>query len=526
MRLRHPLTGGLYEALQDGLVRVEERGRLGVFHADGRWHSGELQEADPHLLQWVGGPRAGGAQVATRSGSAPPAAPRSARSAAPAPEARSPGLSYQELLDADTRPVPAALREQSSPELPVVRVPIERYVSRAFHDLEVDRLWRRVWQMACREEEIPEVGDHAVYDIAEDSYLVVRSAPGVIRAFANACLHRGRLLREEGGRVEEIRCPFHGWTWNLDGTLKRIPCRWDFPHVERDAYRLPEARVGTWGGFVFLNPDPAAEPLERFLGDLPRHFERWPLERRFTEARVAKRLPCNWKVAQEAFMEAYHVVATHPQLLPGIGDANSQYDAWGSFSRAITANVTPSPHLAWEPTEQDMLDAMTSRDLDDEPAVRVPDGMTARQTLAMGMRLQLRDLVEGADELTDAELGDSFYYTLFPNFHPWGAYNRIVYRFRPWRSDPDHCVMEVSYLAPFRGERPKPAPVHWLGDDEDWTKAPELGFLTRVFNQDTFNLGRVQRGLHAARHHEVTFARYQETKIRHFHSLLERQLGL
>jgi phenylpropionate dioxygenase-like ring-hydroxylating dioxygenase large terminal subunit len=286
--------------------------------------------------------------------------------------------------------------------------------------------------------------------------------------------------------------------------------------------RLPEAKVGTWGGFVFVNMDPDCAPLAEHLGELPRHFERWPLADRYKEAHVAKVLGCNWKVAQEAFMEAYHVVATHPQLLPGIGDANSQYDVWGNFSRAITANMTPSPHLGWAPSEQDMLDSMLTRSLDAEPALRVPEGMTARQTLAMVARMQLQGAVGGANDLTDAELADSFYYTLFPNFHPWGAYNRIVYRFRPYRNDPDRSIMEVIYLAPFRGRRPKPAPVHWLGEDEDWTHAPELGFLARVFNQDTFNLAKVQRGLHAARHSHVTFARYQETKIRHFHTLLGR----
>jgi len=85
--------------------------------------------------------------------------------------------------------------------------------------------------------------------------------------------------------------------------------------------------------------------------------------------------------------------------------------------------------------------------------------------------------VPSVQDLTDAELADSFYYTVFPNFHPWGAYNRIVYRFRPAGNDPDHCIMEVIYLAPFRGRRPPPAPVHWLGDHEDWTQAPELGNL-------------------------------------------------
>lgn len=438
-----------------------------------------------------------------------------------APPAQSPGLSYQQLLDADSRPVPAILRERSWRDVGPVRVPIERYTARAWHDVEVETLWRRVWQMACREEEIPEVGDHVLYEIADHSLIVIRSAPGEIRAFHNTCLHRGRALRDGDGHASVLRCPFHGWAWKLDGTLASVPCRWDFQHVDPAAYRLPEARVGTWGGFVFVNLDPACAPLADHLGDLPRHFEAWPLERRTKEAHVAKVLPCNWKVAQEAFMEAYHVAATHPQLLPGIGDANSQYDVWPTFSRAITANMTPSPHLGWQPTEQEQLDSMLSRSLDAEPLVRVAEGATARRTLASMSRAQLAHVVAGAQDLSDAELADSFYYTLFPNLHPWGAYNRITYRFRPWRNDPDRCVMEVMVLAPYGGEKPKPAPVHWLADDEDWTCAPELGFLARVFNQDTANLGRVQAGLRAARHSHVTFATYQETKIRHFHALLD-----
>jgi phenylpropionate dioxygenase-like ring-hydroxylating dioxygenase large terminal subunit len=441
--------------------------------------------------------------------------------AAPA-EARSPGLTYQQLLDSDTRPVPEVLRWQSARALPAVRVPIERYTSRAFHALEVEKVWKKVWQMACREEEIPAVGDHTVYTIADLSVLIVRGADERIRAFPNACLHRGRQLCDGPGRAESLRCPFHGWTWSLEGSLKAIPARWDFPHVTRERYALPELRVGTWGGFVFVNFDANAAPLEAHLGELPRHFERWPLEKRYKEAHVAKRLACNWKVAQEAFMEAYHVVATHPQMLPGIGDANSQYDAWDTFSRAITPNMTPSPHLRWQPSEQDMLDSMFSRSVDAEPALRVPEDMTARQLLAQLTRMQLQAAVPSVQELTDAELADSFYYTVFPNFHPWGAYNRLVYRFRPDGNDPDHCIMEVIYLAPYRGRRPPPAPVHWLGDDEDWTRAPELGFLTRVFNQDTRNLPNVQKGLHSAQHTHVTFGAYQETKLRHFHALLER----
>ncbi len=444
---------------------------------------------------------------------------------APNQGARSEGLSYQQLLDTDARPVPEVLRWQSARELPTARVPIERYTSRAFHDLEVERVWKKVWQFACREEEIPEVGDHTLYRIADIEVLIVRASATEIRAYRNTCLHRGRAIKDCAGRSQELRCPFHGWSWNLDGSLKTVPARWDFPHVKREEFHLPEVRVGSWGGYVFINLDPEAVALETYLGELPKHFARWPHEKRYVEAHVAKIIRCNWKVCQEAFMEAYHVIATHPQMLPGIGDCNSQYDAWDHFSRAITPNMTPSPHLSWEPSEQDQLDAMFSRSIDADPEVRVPAGMTARQLLAQMARMQLKGAVPGVEDLSDAELNDSFYYTLFPNFHPWGAYNRITYRFRPNGNDPNSCLMEVLYLAPFRGKRPPPARVHRLGEDEDWTRAPELGFLAKVFNQDTGNLFRVQEGLRAAAHSHATLASYQETKGRHFHALLDRYVG-
>jgi hypothetical protein len=234
---------------------------------------------------------------------------------------------------------------------------------------------------------------------------------------------------------------------------------------------------------------------------------------------------CNWKIAQEAFMEAYHVVATHPQILPGIGDANSQYDAWDNFSRAMTANMTPSPHVDHVPDEQEMLQAIVTTSLDSQPIFRVPENMTARELMAQMARMQLQSSVPSATSLTDAEMNDSFYYTLFPNFHPWGAYNRITYRFRPYKNDPHRSIMEVLYLAPFRGQRPPPADVHWLDYDEPWTNAPELGMLSKVFAQDIFNLPKVQLGLKSAQHSHATFGKYQETKLRHFHSLLEKYIA-
>ena len=440
---------------------------------------------------------------------------------------RSNGVSYQDLLDTNTRTPPPVLRNRSPIAPGQTRVPAERYTSRAFHDLEVEKVWKRAWQMACREEDIPEVGDYIVYDVAHLSFLVIRSAPDRIQAYYNACLHRGRQLKEfDGKRASEIRCPFHGWAWEIDGQPKDIVCEWDFPGVKKEENALPQVRVGTWGGFVFINPDgdSAGESLEEFLGDLPKHFERWPLEKRFKQAHVAKLLRCNWKVAQEAFMEAYHVVTTHPQILAGLGDSNSQYDAWGNFSRAISPNGTPSPHLAYRPTEQEMLDSMFDRQLDAPPSVVVPEGKTAREVAASASRTMMRSVLgEEAEDYCDSEYVDSFYYTLFPNFHPWGGFSRIVYRFRPYGDDPDMSIMECMFLSPFpEGKRPPPAPIHWLSADDDWVEAPELGMLARIFNQDVFNIPKVQIGLKTMKKPEVVFGSYNETKIRHFHELLER----
>ena len=278
----------------------------------------------------------------------------------------------------------------------------------------------------------------------------------------------------------------------------------------------------TGGGWVFVNMDQNAEPLSNFLGDLPDHFSVWAPEERYIEAHVAKVMGCNWKVCQEAFMEAFHVIATHPQILTGIGDENSQYDAWANFSRAITPNATPSPHLRWSPTEQNLFDAVTMRELDQEQAVQVPDGMTARAVLAQASRTGLQTILGEDRIISDAEVSDSIYYTLFPNFHPWGGYNRITYRFRPFENRHDKSVMECYYMSPFAGERPDPALIHWLAEDEPWTNAPELGVLAKVFTQDTFNLPNVQIGLTAAQYDEVVLANYQETKIRHFQHLLSK----
>ncbi|MGE0621512.1 MAG: SRPBCC family protein [Pseudomonadales bacterium] len=500
--------------------------------------------------------------------------------------ARSAGVTYQQLLDEDSHPVPDVMRRESPmPPGPTI-VPAERYYSKAFHDLEVEKLWSRVWQMACHEDDIPEVGDYHVYEIARLSFLIVRTGEDEFAAFHNACLHRGRMLKiKDGKRAREFRCAFHGWAWNLDGSLKEVPCHWDFPTVSAATHSLPAVQVGRWGGFIFINPDRNAEPLEDFLGDLPDQFPNLPYEKRYKVAHVAKILRCNWKVAQEAFSEAYHVIATHPTILDSIGDANSQYDVFGNYSRAMSPNFTPSPHLTSPVAPLDdarlytrLRHALTghvyelgsdglvhvtnrqgevSRFKDDGtwvdgpltqpdpnmcnwvggkqlpgseriPLAAVPEpppDRNLREVMAAPVRASFRKkLGDLMDNVSDAELLDSIYLTVFPNFHPWGSFNQIVYRFRPNGDNPEECIHECMYMAPAPagGKRPPPAPIHWLGPDDDWVDAPELGMLAKVFNQDVVNMPEVQRGLKMLKDPHVIFANYGETKVRHFQELLSR----
>jgi len=303
-----------------------------------------------------------------------------------------------------------------------------------------------------------------------------------------------------------------------------VQAAWYFPHVEqreKDDFHLPECKVGTWAGFVFINPDPTAEPLDDFIGEMADHFEVWDLENRYVEAHVTKVIEANWKITQEAFCEAYHVGGTHPQILPYLGDTNSQVDVWDTFSRVITPGGTPSPLLDWKPTEEEMLRSMLDVRVDQMPPLPIGDGQTARAVAASASRERWRPVVgDSVDQMSDAELMDSLDYTLFPNFHPWGAFNRIVYRFRPNGDDHRSAIMEVLFLSPFKGERPPPAPVHRLGIKDPWTDAPELGMLAKVFDQDTFNMSKVQLGLETSFKPGITLGNYQESKIRWLHQML------
>jgi len=453
-----------------------------------------------------------------------------------------PGPSYRDILESDGHPVPEYL-ELAWQDLGDENIPIERYISPEFAKLEAERVWRRVWQMVCREEDIPRPGDHIVYEIVEDSFIVTRTNDGSIKALQNTCLHRGRTLRSRDGRVPEFRCPFHGLTWNLDGDLKDLPCEWDFKHLDKGKMSLPQAKVGTWGGYVFINMDPDCAPLEEYLEVLPEHFKITEYETRVKTAHVAQIIPCNWKVAQEAFMEAWHLTQTHPQSAPSAGDVTTQVDLYrDNVARTLTPVGVASPNLIGL-DEQDIYDnyvegrtfyqerlgVQGTKDIKREDVdTTLPEGTTARQKITEEIRRTVGAAM-GAD-LSDTPpyfLVDALEYFLFPNFFPWSQkQTNQVYRFRPNGLDPDSCIAEVMFLTPVPdgAERPKPAKITWLEPGMDWVDAKDLGRIASTINQDTLNVPEVQKGLKALSRTQdsIPLASYQESRIRHFHHTLTK----
>jgi len=452
-------------------------------------------------------------------------------------EARCPNEpTTQEIIAKDKIQAPGWVCSESYQYLGNEDISTERYYEEDFAKKEYENLWTRTWQFACREEHIPEVGDYYVYDIGRFSFIVTRVAENQIKAYYNACLHRGTKLRASNtdGFANEFKCPFHGWSWNIDGSNKEVVCDWDFPHVEKEKFKLPEVRVETLAGFVFINMDENAPSLADYLGeDFLAHINKWGLENRYITCHVEKKIPANWKLTMEAFMEAYHVIETHPQVAVSNADANSQYDTYGEHvNRFISPLGVLSPHLRGQYTEQDILDQFTVGDSSflNGADRALKEGESARQRMADTLRTMFETATKSdLSKVSDSEILDCFSYTLFPNTFLFpGISLPMVYRFRPDPKDHRVCIYEVLFLRPLpvTGERPDPAPVVRLGLDQSFKEAEGMdpGF-GEILDQDTENLLLQQQGIEASAKPGLTLGNYQEIRVRHFEMAVDKYVA-
>src|SRR6059036_2647259 len=196
---------------------------------------------------------------------------------------------------------------------------------------ERERILARRWICVGRDAELGQPGDYAVRAVGGESVMIVRGQDGAVRAFYNVCRHRGtRLCEAERGRLSEtIQCPYHAWTYALDGRLIGAPHMHEVQGFDKKAYPLHAVALAEWEGFLFLNLDPAAEPLADAFGPLAGRFARYNLPAVRTVRRIEYDVRANWKLILQNYNECLHCPTIHPELstkLPYTSGANDLID--------------------------------------------------------------------------------------------------------------------------------------------------------------------------------------------------------
>ncbi len=183
------------------------------------------------------------------------------------------------------------------------------------HELERERIFARTWQYAARTEQLSESGAFVATRAGHIPVVIVRDGDE-LRGFVNVCRHRGHLVAQGTGRRASLQCPYHAWTYGLDGCLRAAPRSEREPGFDPEAYSLLPVAVDVWGPFVFVNPDPEAAPLSESLGRIPEHLAEGGVDvdrLRFRE-RMEWSHATNWKVGIENYLECYHCPVAHPSF--------------------------------------------------------------------------------------------------------------------------------------------------------------------------------------------------------------------
>ena len=377
------------------------------------------------------------------------------------------------------------------------RVPKERYYDPDFYALENEQLWPRVWQMACRLEEIPEPGDFVEYEILDQSVIVLRDDENAVRAFQNACRHRGvKVVDGRGSGASGFTCPFHGWCYGLDGANTHIPQRRTFSehNLQPGDVNLTPVRCEVWGGCAWINLDDDAPPLRQCIEPAATILDAWKVESLRTEWWYACRLPVNWKLAQQAFQEQYHVVEAHPQLvIPGMRygardggfDPRRFVDAELQYLRTMSEGMAGMVHA----TDVKIAEGLRDIELGADPEPAMAAWYRTLNDAVVDFHRDAGHDIPDLNELESKGIAEPMGY-VFPHWFVLPMYSSASsYRFRPL--GPEETLMEIWSLTRFPEDsgpgRPTP-PEIWEHDDPRWPPIPA---------QDFSNLPRQQRGLHA-----------------------------
>jgi len=214
-------------------------------------------------------------------------------------------LAAQDMFD------PAHYAGVRRPLLEAETMPPWTYTSEEFYRREVDRIFMKAWNFLGRVEQVRNPGDYFAVNFAGVPLIVLRDDKGEVRAFANSCRHRGSELLEGTGNCKAIICPYHSWTYGLDGRLAGAPDMGKSTGFRNEDHALVPIHLETWAGFIFVNFDRDAGPLGDFLGDLKEKAAPYQLEDQMLARRREYIMECNWKLFVENAKESYHIATVH-----------------------------------------------------------------------------------------------------------------------------------------------------------------------------------------------------------------------
>lgn len=410
----------------------------------------------------------------------------------------------------------------------------ERYFSPAFMKAEWDKIWTKTWQLVARVDEFDEAGAFYIHELGKESFVFVRGEDGQIRGFYNVCQHRGnRLCQGDIGVVDSFTCPFHGWQWNIDGSLKQISDPQFFRQfddgIPTEALGLTPVKVDFWGGWLWFNMDLDACPVSEYLGEAGRHLETYEFEKATLINFQTFEWHGNWKHAWDAFNESYHFGSLHPDMVEFGEGHDIPIELLGIHSRMLNFNRTVSEIVEDQETITPLRQQMILAGADPSSYPHAAKDFHLEEIRRR--RAMEDDTYLPFKQMNDEQLVHQYHYSFFPGTTftqtPDGG---AVFRYRPHATDPNICYYDFYIMAQLppgtKYERPENN-VHRHVDGIDYAEAFGNTFdpvLANVISQDGSNMTTMQAGVQSDSFKGMNLCD-QEIRIRHFHKIIDEFLA-
>ena len=420
----------------------------------------------------------------------------------------------------------------------------DRYISEDFMQSEWEGIWTKAWLFAGLESDLLEPGDFFIYDIGRESIVITRNNENEISAFYNVCQHRGnKIVTLESGSFSKVSCPYHGWTYGLDGTLEHVPDRELFKEgVPCEEKSLKPVKVSVWAGLVFINMDENSSSLETFLGPIVDQLKPYKFEKmNLVKHQTVSLLETNWKTVRDNFLEQYHVDFIHPQHASFVDCCDAENDLWpfGHTRTMVTSPVVNPRYSTPDEPPEFMKDYLKGLRLNpDDFHGKVPE---IRKAIKKQKRVIGDELGFDFSEFTDDQVSDVLQYDIFPNIfmtiHPERLW---IFGPKPHHSDPNKCSFtKWSFQIPSHQVRDESKELELLPGSsfyEQTGSRPEHDIFTRedvvqgrksltvTIDQDIHYLNDMQAGMHSKGFDSATLSNDEE-RLQHFHDWVDNWIS-